>query len=192
MTSRRSAAWVVCAIAWLSAAASEAASFSLTSEQRAEALGVGKKSVVTENWTGEWRIADGADQFVVVMTPFHRLALAARNSAFKQEDLKPKDLESVMKGEEGRLSMWAVLRGPRVDFARFFRPALLVGAQEIKPSFVQNERTARREEDGRYTARCLYVFPVEGVDPRATVTLLVRDIDAKPVARFTVNLSAMR
>lgn len=193
MTSRRSAAWVVCAITWLAAVTSpEAASFSLTPEQRAEALGVGKKSVVTENWTGEWHVSDGPGQFVVVMTPFHRLALAARNSAFKQEDLKPKDVESVVKGEEGRLTLWAVLRGPRIDFARFFQPVLLVGAQEIKASFVQNERTALREEDGRYTARCLYVFPADALDPRATVTLLVRDVDAKPVARFTMNLSAMR
>ncbi len=193
MTSRRHAAWIVCAISWLAAVTSpEAASFSLTPEQRSAAMGVGKKSIVTEQWAGEWKVGDGPGQFVVVMTPFHRLALAARNSAFKQEDVKAKDVETLVKNEEGRLTLWAVLRGPRVDFARFFQPVLVAGGQEIKASFVQNERTALREDDGRFTARCLYVFPVEGVDPQATVTLLVRDVDAKPVARFTVNLSTMR
>jgi hypothetical protein len=36
------------------------------------------------------------------------------------------------------------------------------------------------------------VFPAENVDPRATVTLLVRDGDEKQVAKFTVDLSTMR
>jgi hypothetical protein len=182
-----------CALAWLAAAApAHAVSFTLTPEQRAEAVRVGQRSVVLEDWTGEWRVGERSGPYAVVMTPFHRLALAARNAAFKHEDLKPKDVESVVKGEEGRLTVWAVLRGPRVDFARFFLPALQAGAQEVKPSFVQNERTAAREEDGQYTARCLYVFPADALDPQGTVTLLVRDAEAKPVARFTVNLSAMR
>lgn len=193
MTAQHGAAWIVSAAVWLWAIGSaEAASFSLTPEQRAEAVTAGKQSIVADNWTGEWLVAEKPGQFVMVMTPFHRLALAARNSAFKQEELKPKDIESLVKNEEGRLTLWAVLRGPKVDFARHFQPALLVGAQEIKASFVQNERTALREEDGRYTARCLYVFPAEAVDPRSNVTLLIRDLEAKPVARFTVNLSGMR
>jgi hypothetical protein len=36
------------------------------------------------------------------------------------------------------------------------------------------------------------VFPAEGLDPRSTVTLLVRDGEEKVVARFTVDLSSMR
>jgi len=79
-----------------------------------------------------------------------------------------------------------------VDFARFYTPALLERQREIKASFTQNERTALRGEDGQYTAHCLYVFPVEGVDPRGTVTLLVRDNEEKVVAKFTVDLSTMR
>jgi hypothetical protein len=69
---------------------------------------------------------------------------------------------------------------------------LVAGRQEIKPEFVQNERTALREEDGRYTARCLYVFPADGLDPKARVALVVRDSDERPMAQFTVDLSAMR
>jgi hypothetical protein len=30
------------------------------------------------------------------------------------------------------------------------------------------------------------------VDPKATVTLLVRDVEAKVVAKFTVDLASMR
>ena len=49
----------------------------------------------------------------MVMTPFHRLALAAQNSAFKSQDLKPKDVEALLKEPEGKLVPWATLRWGR-------------------------------------------------------------------------------
>jgi hypothetical protein len=97
------------------------------------------------------------------MTPFHRLALAARNAAFKNDTLKPKDIDTVLKESTNKLMLWVTLRGDRIDFARFYVPLLLDGKTEIKPSFVQNERTALRAEGGGYAARCLYVFPVDGL-----------------------------
>jgi hypothetical protein len=170
-----------------------AVSLTLTPAERDEAIRFGKRSIVSSEFGVEWNVrGEGADQTLMVMTPFHRLALAARNSAFKSEDLRPRDVESLLKDQEGKLVLWATLRGAKADFARFYVPALVSGQQEIKPSFVQNERTALREEDGRYTARCMYVFPAEGLSPRQTVTLVVRDLDDKPMARFTVDLSAMR
>jgi hypothetical protein len=164
----------------------------LTPRDRDEAMRAGRRSVIDENWGGEWRVDAGSGQLVTVMTSFHRLALAARNSAFQDRELKPRDVEALLKEQGGKLMFWATLRGSRVDFARFYAPALASGPQEIKASFTQNERTALRGEDGQFTARCLYVFPTENLDPRATVTLLVRDGEEKLVAKFTVDLSAMR
>jgi len=66
------------------------------------------------------------------------------------------------------------------------------GEQAIKPSFTQNERTALREEDGIYTARCMYVFPTAALDAKGRVTLVVKDAESVQVARFNVDLSAMR
>ena len=166
--------------------------FTLTPRDRDEAVRAGRRSVTDENWGGEWRVDAGAGQFVTVMTPFHRLALAARNSAFQDRQLKPRDVESALKDQEGKLVLWATLRGGRVDFARHYAPALLAHQQEIKASFAQNERTALRGDDGQYTARCLYVFPAAGIDPRATVTLVVRDVEDQAVAKFIVDLSTMR
>jgi hypothetical protein len=148
--------------------------------------------VADESWGGEWRVDAGSGQVLTVMTQFHRLALAARNSAFQDRELRPRDVETVLKDQGGKLAFWATLRGGRADFARFYAPALLARQKEIKPSFTQNERTALRDEDGRYTARCLYVFPTESLDPRATVLLLVRDAEEKVVARFAVDLATMR
>ena len=153
---------------------------------------MGRRSVTTEDWGGEWRVAGGAGQLVTVMTAFHRLALAARNSAFQDKELKPRDVESVLKEQANKVVFVATLRGGREDFARFYTPVLLARSHGIKASFTQNERTALRGEDGQYTARCRYVFSAENVDPRATVTLLVRDSEEKVVAKFTIDLSTMR
>jgi hypothetical protein len=170
----------------------DAASFTLMPQDRDEAVRVGRRSVIAEDWAGEWRVNGGAGQFVTVMTPFHRLALAARNSAFQDKELRPRDVESVLKDQQGKVVFWATLRGGRVDFARFYTPTLQARQREIKASFTQNERTALRGDDGQFTARCVYVFPAEGLDPRSTMTLLVRDGEEKVVARFTVDLSTMR
>jgi hypothetical protein len=169
------------------------ASFTLTTAERDEAIQLGKRSVISDEFGAEWRVAgEVPGQSVVVMTPFHRLALAARNSAFKNQELKQKDIDSAVKEQEGTLTLWATLRGGKTDFARFYAPVLVSGSQEIKASFAQNERTARREDDGSFTARCLYVFPAETVKPNDKVVLIVRDADGKQVAKFTVDLAAMR
>jgi hypothetical protein len=164
----------------------------LTDRDREQAIRAGKKSIVAEEFGGEWRVKDAAGQTLTVMTPFHRLALAARNSAFQSKELKPKDVESVLKGSEGTLAFWVTLRGGKADFARFYTPEMLSGSQTVRPSFVQNERTALRESDGRYAAQCVYAFPAENVDPKGRVVLVIRDADEKEVAKFTVDLAAMR
>jgi len=194
---RRSCCWyllfLAAGLALTVARPLDAASFSLTPGERDEAIRVGRRSIITDEFGAEWRVGgDRLGQTLTVMTPFHRLALAARNSAFKNQELKQRDVDSILKDQEGKLVLWATLRGAKVDFARFYAPALVLGQQEIKATFTQNERTALREEDGGFTARCMYVFPAEGLDPKATVTLVVKDPDDKPVARFTVDLSAMR
>ena len=184
---------LVAIAAWLMPVPPAAAvSFALAEADRQDAMRVGQRSVTVGEFGGEWRATDGAGQTLLVMTPYHRLALAARNAAFKKDVLKPKDVESVLKASQNKLALWVTLRGGSADFARFFEPVLLGGAEEVKASFVQNERTALRQEDGRYAARCLYVFPAEGVAPRGRVTLLVRDQDSKEMAKFTVDLSTMR
>jgi len=171
----------------------DAASFALMPGERDEAIRMGKRSIVTDDFGAAWRVGgERPGQILTVMTPFYRLALAARNSAFRNQDMKPRDVDSLLRDQEGKLVLWATLRGSKADFARFYAPALVQGPQEIKASFTQNEHTALREEDGSYTARCMYVFPAEGLNAKGKVTLVVKDPDDKPVARFTVDLAAMR
>ena len=170
-----------------------AASFALTPAERQQAITAGKRSVVSDEFGAEWKVkGDGPGQVLMVMTPFHRLALAARNSAFKSQELPQKEVDELLRDQENRLTLWAALEGSKADFARFYTPVLMSARQEIKPTFRQNERTGRREDNGTYTARCLYVFPAGELKPNETLVLIVKDLDDKQVAKFTVDLSAMR
>jgi hypothetical protein len=170
-----------------------AASFSLTSQEIQAAVRFGQRAIVTEEFDREWKQTGASGETLKVVTPFFRLVQAARNAAFKQEVLKQRDIDALLKEHQDRLVFWAHLRGGREDFARWYQPVLLVqGKAEIKPSFVQNERTALRQADGRFLSRSIYAFPANDLDGKGRVTLLVRDSDDKEVARFVVDLSAMR
>ena len=194
-------------VALLGVAPGEAVSFALADRDREQAIRAGKKSIVLEEFGAEWRLRDASGQTLVVMTPFHRLALAARNSAFRGEEIKPRDIESVLK-EYVRMDRECtdkakdLLEQRKLPYGQFGKlkrtlaeergSTLMAGSLAVKASFVQNERTALREEDGKYAARCIYVFPADGLDPRGRVTLVVRDAEEREVAKFTVDLAAMR
>ena len=170
-----------------------AASFSLTPRETEEAIRFGQRSVALEDFDREWKITTASGESLAVVTPFFRLAQAARNAAFKNGTLKPREIDALLSEYQGKLFFWAFLRGGRVDFSRWYRPVLLVpGKDEIKPFFVQNERTALRQEDGRFLGRSVYVFSTDGLAAKGRVTLIVRDKDDHEVAKFLIDLSTMR
>jgi hypothetical protein len=142
-----------------------AASFTLETQQRSDALRVGAQSATREGpFDAEWRVANPAGDSLTVITPFHRLVLAARNAAFKNERMKDNEPEKLLREQQDRLVIWASLRGQREDFARFFVPRILVSDREIEPSF----------------------------GPKARLILVVRDTDGRDVSRFTIDLASMR
>jgi hypothetical protein len=174
------------------ASAAEAASFMLSDAQKQEAARVGERSVSQETYDGEWRVSGSDGSSLIVLTPFHRLVVAGRHAGFKKEPLKPSEADKLLKEQAGRLVVWVSLRGTSEDFARFYEPQLILGERRIKPSFVQNERTAIRRDDGAYVARCVYGFPVQDLPANSKVALVVADADGRDVSRFTIDLSTMR
>ncbi len=168
-----------------------AASFALGEAEKVEAIRFGERSVTTETFGAEWSFSSSAGE-VTVMTPFYRLALAARQAAFKQTPLKPAEIEKLLRADWGRLVFWVSLSGPRSDFARFYAPVLAAGRDEVRAAFVQNERTALRQADGRYLARCVYGFPTAPLSAKGRFALVVRDRDAREVARFPLDLATIR
>ena len=172
--------------------AGEAASFTLGDRQLREAVELGEGSVTRDGLGDEWRVRNAAGEAVTVMTPFHRVALAARHAAFRKETLAARDRDRLLKSQHERLVFWVELKGTREDFARFYTPRLMAGARRLEPSFTQNEHTPARGEDGRFVARCVYAFPTKSLSPTATVVLVVRDGDGRDVSSFTIDLASMR
>lgn len=170
----------------------QAAALTLSERLKQEAIRAGQKSVTVEVFDAEWKLSNGAGESVTVVTPFHRVALAARHAAYKNEPLKPSEPDRILKEQGDRLLLWAHLKGTREDFARFYVPRLLVGDHEIGASFVQNERTAVRDDAGHYVARCVYGFPTKELTGASKVVLAVRNPDGEDVSRFAIDLSTMR
>ncbi|PYM17923.1 MAG: hypothetical protein DMD81_07505 [Candidatus Rokuibacteriota bacterium] len=196
MIVRGAAASVVLAsltcLAAASGARALAASFALSEPQKQAALAFGARSTTQSVFDAEWNVANGAGERLSVLTPFHRLAVAARHATFRNEPLKPDEPERMLNQQRDRLVVLVELRGPRADFARFYVPELRVGDHVVKALFVQNERTALKQEDDRYLARCRYEFPNKELSPTARVVLIVRDANGRQTSAFTIDLAAMR
>lgn len=169
-----------------------AATLVLTEREQREAIEAGERSITADAFDAEWRVAGAGGATVTVMTPFHRLAIAARHAAFSGKPLKPSEPARILRETRDRLVLWINLRGPSEDFARYYVPRLLVGDREIKASFVQNERTAMRQHDGVYLARCVYAFPTKAITGRERVALVIGDGDGRDVGRLTIDLALMR
>jgi hypothetical protein len=169
-----------------------AASFTLDEAQKRAAVQAGERSTLTEGFDREWRVAGAGGDSLTILTPFHRLLLAARHAAFRKTSLRPTEIERVLKQDAQRLVVWAHLHGRTEDFARHYLPRLVDGTREIRASFVQNERTALRQADGAYLARCVYGFPTRDLDGRRRVVLMVSDSDGRAVSQFTIDLASMR
>ena len=176
----------------------EAASLTLDEQAMSLAVAVGQRSVTSEaSFDAEWRVTGRAGEIATVVTPFHRIVLAARHAAFKGEALPAAERTRALRDQKERLPFWVVLRGPRADFARHYSPSLIVrdqnGAErEIAPSFVQNERTALKQDDGQFVARCIYTFPTKEITGTSRGDLIVRDAEGREVTRFPLDLSRMR
>ena len=174
------------------ASVAEAVSFTLSDAQKQEAIRLGERSVSRDTYDGEWRVRGNDGTSLLVLTPFHRLVVAGRHAGFKKETLKPAEADKLLKEQAGRLVVWVSLRGKSEDFARFYEPRLVLGERRIKPSFVQNERTAVRNEDGAYVAQCVYGFPIQDLPATSKVALVVADPDGHDVGRFMIDLATMR
>ena len=187
---RRALAALALVALWPAVAAG--AALTLDEKGRQEAMRVGEKSVSDDAFDAEWRVTNGNGDSLRVLTPFHRLVVAARHATFSGKPLKPGDPEKILKETRERLVVWVELHGGTEGFARLYAPRLVVGDREIKPSFVQNERTAHRQDNGRYLARCVYGFPTRDLDGRARASLIVADGDGRDVSTFAIDLTKMR
>ena len=176
----------------LAAGTADGASFTLDARRAQEAVAAGEGSITRDDFGDEWRVRNAAGEEVLVMTPFYRVALAARHAAFRKSALRPRERDRIAREDGDRLVLRVDLKGPRPDFARFYLARLVAGERQVEAAFVQNERTPARGEDGRFVARCVYSFPRKALPPNGRVRLVIRDSDRREVNAFNLDLGAMR
>jgi hypothetical protein len=166
----------------------------LTPEGVQEAIDAGTASLTQDEFAEEWQLQLPSGEEIVVSTPFSRLALAARQATMKGEALTEKQQQEQIDRGKGRIQLLVTMYGASRDFARWFRPVLLVGGREVKPTFAQNEQTPLFVATNRFAARNVYVFPLEGLPTNGTVTLVVRAAppDHKEVLRARLDLAKFR
>jgi hypothetical protein len=166
----------------------------LTPAGMGEAIDAGTASITQEDFAEEWQLRLPGGEEVAISTPFSRLALAARQAAMKGEALTDKQRQEQIDRGKGRVQLVVTMYGRARDFARWYQPTLLTDGREIKATFVQNERTPLRLEDGRYAARNVYVFPLEDLATNGPVTLVVRGAppDHKEVLRSALDFGKFR
>ena len=129
---------------------------------------------------------------VTVLTPFHRLVVAARHAAFKNEPVTPSEVSRVLRQDAGRLVMWVQLRGKREDFARHFAPKR-PGRHPRDQALLRAERAHGPAPGGRRLRGPLRVrLPLRDLNGRDRLALRVADSDGRDVSRFTIDLSTMR
>jgi hypothetical protein len=182
----------------LGLSSAEGASLVLGEREIGQAIALGRRSATNDTaFDAEWRVTNPAGEVATVVTPFHRIALAARHAAFKSEPLTPAEQGRILGELKDRLSVWVLLKGTREDFARHYAPRLIVASgdgrdHEIVPTFVQNERTALKQAGGDFMARCVYGFPSKDLTGVSRGALVVRDAEGREVSRFSLDLSRMR
>jgi hypothetical protein len=172
--------------------AGAAASLVLGDGEKQRALAYGRQSAHREDFDAEWRVTNAAGDIVVVLTPFHRLAIAARHAAFRDEPLRANEPDRVLRQQKDRLVLAVQLRGRGSEFSRAFVPELHVRDRKVKAAFVQNDHAPQRLPDGSMLARCRYSFPLKELTGTARVVLVVSDPDGREASRFTIDLAAMR
>jgi hypothetical protein len=174
------------------AGAVRAASLELSEVERTAAVRFGTASVQSDAFGEEWRVSNGHGEAVTVLPPFHLVDNAARHATFKNDPVKPADLDKLLRAQDKRLVFIVTLRGPREDFAQRYTPRLVAGDREIKPTFVQNERTAGRQEDGAYVAQCTYGFPTRDLSATTRASLVIGDGAGRDIVTFVIDLASMR
>ena len=92
-----------------------AATLTLTESQQQEAIQTGERSVTADVFDAEWRVPGAAGETAMVMTPFHRLAIAGRHAAFNGKPLKPGEPAKILKESTAKDRSRAVMAASRAQ-----------------------------------------------------------------------------
>lgn len=169
----------------------------LTPEQRDAAIKYGKRGVRTDvmDFIKEWSVNNGDKGFAFIITEFLALAFAAQQAAMRSAELNNFDIEDTLAKSAGKLVFRVTLFGDTNSFAKDYTAVVQTGEKTVPATFWNNP-PGESYGDGKtkpaFVTDSDFYFPAEGIDPNATITLLVKDKDGKEVTKFQFDLAKMR
>lgn len=167
----------------------------LTPEQTDQALKVGgfqasmgNSAKFMEKWSVNLGPGKGA---ALLMTEFLAVAFAAEAAAKNMQSLQPWEVQDARARASGKLVFSVTTFGDRPEYADGLRGWVVDGKREIQNTHWQNG-APEAAEGGGFVADSTFWFPMEGVDPEAKVTLVIRQAGTDREWRFPFDLSQMR
>jgi len=167
----------------------------LTPEQTDQALKVGgfqasmgNSARFLEKWSVNLGKGKGA---ALLMTEFLSVAFAAESASRNFASLQPWEVQDARARASGKLVFSVTTFGDKADYADGLRGWVIDGKRQVQNTHWQNG-TPEAAEDGGYVADSTFWFPMEGIDPEAKITLLVRHAETGQEWRFPFDLAQMR
>jgi hypothetical protein len=180
---------------WLGPVRAHAIWVDLTPEQTDQALKIGgfqasmgNPARFMEKWSVNLGPGKGA---ALLMTEFLSVAFAAEAASKNMQSMQPWDVQDAIARASGKLVFSVTTYGDKPDYADALRGWVIDGKREIQNTHWQNG-TPEPAEGGTYVADSTFWFPIEGVDPDAKVTLVIRQTGTDREWRFPFDLSLMR
>lgn len=167
----------------------------LTPEQKDQALKIGGFQASMGNPTRfmeKWSVNLGPGKgAALLMTEFLSIAFAAEDASKNFKSLQPWEVEDARARASGKLVFSVTTFGDQPGYAQALRGWVVDGKREIQNTHWQNG-TAEAAEGGGYVADSTFWFPMEGIDPEAKITLVIRQSGTEKEWRFPFDLSQMR
>jgi hypothetical protein len=167
----------------------------LTPEQTEQALKIGgfqasmgNSARFMEKWSVNLGPGKGA---ALLMTEFLSVAFAAEAASRNFASLQPWEVQDARARASGKLVFSVTTFGDKADYADGLRGWVIDGKREVQNTHWQNG-TPEPAEGGGYVADSTFWFPMEGIDPEAKITLLIRHEATGKEWRFPFDLSQMR
>lgn len=167
----------------------------LTPEQTERALKIGgfqasmgNSARFMEKWSVNLGPGKGA---ALLMTEFLSVAFAAEAAAKNFASLQPWEVQDARARASGKLVFSVTTFGDNANYADGLRGWVIDGKRQVQNTHWQNG-TPEPAEGGGYVADSTFWFPMEGIDPEAKITLLIRHAGTGREWRFPFDLSQMR
>ncbi|MCB7128725.1 MAG: hypothetical protein NOU37_01545 [Candidatus Brocadiales bacterium] len=130
-----------------------------------------------------------------VITPFGNLAILSKEMSRRSREPSEGEIKKTLSENRGKLVFGCSIYGDDAEFADEYKAVLMYKDKKLEPSEKEvpasAEYTRSFPDSPRYWALCFYKFDIPDLDPKAKVTLILKNGDGKKLS-FPFNLAKLR